>query len=581
MAVIAREGEPVGTSSRQAVACGALGERPLPRLLHQLFRKRITGCLVVTDDAGDESAVYLREGLPVHLDRLDQLDRLPRVAVEAGVLSEYAVSSLGAGSDEAFAQAVIARGLCTPAALADVLKLQLRRKLVRLFFARKGRFDIYLDPHEHGSGEAFATMRVDPRCVVYPGIRAAYDEGRLEEELAPLQNHSFRLVSALPAALLEAMGFPRADPTVALLGAQRVTLADLPPAGAKPVEARAAVLALLYTDLLEATTLSAPAPRATVAMPVAAPASPPAPAPAARASGPVPVAATAAPPSPSAMRTSGSMPAATAPVAGPTTGDPALRARIEDLFARLSALSHFDLLAIGEVASGEEVAAAYMRNIRQLHPDRLASVGLKDLTEKAERVVAQMNEAQAVLADPRRRAEYVAARAGKAPAADTGQSILHAEETFQKGEVYLRKGDYTRAVECFATAMREGPLEPAYKAHWAFARWSAPGAAKEALAHETINILEELLKERPKSALTHYWLGLLRKSLGDAQAAESSFRAALAQNKNLLEAEREIRLIEMRRTRGSQNLPAAADPKPQAGSAARTTGKLLDRLLKR
>jgi hypothetical protein len=237
MAVIAREGEPVGTSGRQAVACGALGERPLPRLLHQLFRKRITGCLVVTDDAGDESAVYLREGLPVHLDRPDDLDRLARVAVDAGVLSEHAISGLGpaAAADQSFAQAVLARGLSTPAALADLLKLQLRRKLVRLFFARKGRFDIYLDAHEHGSGEAFATMRVDPRCVVYPGIRAAYDEGRLEEELAPLQNHSFRLVAALPPALLEAMGFPRADATVALLSAERVTLAELPPAGAKLV----------------------------------------------------------------------------------------------------------------------------------------------------------------------------------------------------------------------------------------------------------------------------------------------------------------------------------------------------------
>jgi tetratricopeptide (TPR) repeat protein len=105
--------------------------------------------------------------------------------------------------------------------------------------------------------------------------------------------------------------------------------------------------------------------------------------------------------------------------------------------------------------------------------------------------------------------------------------------------------------------------------------------ARDGLAQETIKILDEVLKERPKFPIVHYWLGLLRKSLGDTTAAESAFRTAFAQNKNLLEAEREIRLIEMRRTRGSQSMPVATEPKPQPGSAARTTGKLLDRILKR
>ena len=44
MSVTTPEGSPVVTTeSRHAVACGALGDRPLPRLLHQLFRKRVTG----------------------------------------------------------------------------------------------------------------------------------------------------------------------------------------------------------------------------------------------------------------------------------------------------------------------------------------------------------------------------------------------------------------------------------------------------------------------------------------------------------------------------------------------------------
>ena len=72
--------------------------------------------------------------------------------------------------------------------------------------------------------------------------------------------------------------------------------------------------------------------------------------------------------------------------------------------------------------------------------------------------------------DPKRRAEYVAVRSGQAPAADLAQSILGAEENFQRGEIAMRKGDHTRALEAFGAAMRASPLEPSYKAHWAWAR---------------------------------------------------------------------------------------------------------------
>src|SRR5262245_62175116 len=49
-----------GETGSKVMASGKLAERPLPRLIQQLFRKRVTGCLVVTDDSGDESQVFLR-----------------------------------------------------------------------------------------------------------------------------------------------------------------------------------------------------------------------------------------------------------------------------------------------------------------------------------------------------------------------------------------------------------------------------------------------------------------------------------------------------------------------------------------
>src|SRR4051812_32861180 len=174
--------------SRLAVAAGGLAERPFPRLLHQLVKKKVTGCLVVVDESGDESSVYLRDGVPVQVDRSNDIDRLSRVLVEERLLASHLVAQVEEAkaadpADRRFGDLLIERGLVTPASLGDALKVQLRRKLIRLFFARRGRFSLYLDPHPYGAGEEFTMMRLDPRCLVYPGIRAAYDEGRMREEL--------------------------------------------------------------------------------------------------------------------------------------------------------------------------------------------------------------------------------------------------------------------------------------------------------------------------------------------------------------------------------------------------------------
>jgi hypothetical protein len=69
----------------------------------------------------------------------------------------------------------------------------------------------------------------------------------------------------------------------------------------------------------------------------------------------------------------------------------------------------------------------------------------------------------------------------------------------------------------------------------------------------------------------------LYKHLGDLVAAESAFRSAIAEDKTLLDAERELRVLEMRR---AKTAAAAAPEKAAAVSAARPKSGL-DKLLKR
>jgi tetratricopeptide (TPR) repeat protein len=262
----------------------------------------------------------------------------------------------------------------------------------------------------------------------------------------------------------------------------------------------------------------------------------------------------------------------------PGVGPAALAARIDDLLSKVETLSHFELLGVSESASSEEVSAGFLRRMRELHPDRLAGRGLKELAAKAVPLVARINEANAVLSDAKQRAAYLASRApGAEPAinaADLARAVLGAEEHFRRGEALLKKSDHVQALEAFNAASKDNPREPVYRAYAAWCRFNAPGAAKDRLVRETIVELGNVLADRPKFALARHWQGLLYKHNGDLVAAEAAFRAAVADDKSLLDAERELRVLEMRRVRAAT---MAAAEKPAAVSAAKAKPGLFKR----
>jgi tetratricopeptide (TPR) repeat protein len=180
----------------------------------------------------------------------------------------------------------------------------------------------------------------------------------------------------------------------------------------------------------------------------------------------------------------------------------------------------------------------------------LAGAGLVDLQPLAERILARINEAVMVLQNPGRRAEYLASLSS--PAAQAGKNLptlLEAENSFLKGEVFLKKGDHAKAVEAFTWACKGNPEEPQYRAYLAWARFEDPRARKEAIVRESLKTVEGVLKERPTFARGYYWLGQLWKFLNEATRAEQAFREAVQIEPTFIEASRELRLIEMRKSK--------------------------------
>jgi tetratricopeptide (TPR) repeat protein len=174
------------------------------------------------------------------------------------------------------------------------------------------------------------------------------------------------------------------------------------------------------------------------------------------------------------------------------------------------------------------------------------------LVPKAEQILARMSEASLVLQDPARRAEYIASlRTGQKPGTDNVPGLLDAETTFIKGEVYLKKGDHARAIECFTAAIKGNPNEPQYKAYLAWARFDDPRARKETLVRDVQRTIQEVVQQQPRFARGHFWLGQLWKFLNEPSRAEHAFAEAVNLDKDFIEAGRELRLLEMRRRKGT------------------------------
>lgn len=240
-----------------------------------------------------------------------------------------------------------------------------------------------------------------------------------------------------------------------------------------------------------------------------------------------------------------------------------VRALLAQIEADLARQDLHAALAVPPDAGPAAVNAAYLRRVRVLHPDRLASLGLSELRPVAERVVAQLGEAKARLCDPAQ--SGVQPRAGQTGAsADFARAIVAAEAAYRRGEGNLTRGDFAGAVAAFSEAVEHHPAEPQYCAYLVWARFAAPGARKAELASETLTVLAEVIRERPQFARAHHFAGLVHKHRGHAEAARKSFVAALALDPQLFDAERELRLLAMRAGRVSP-APGA----PQAGWGAR------------
>jgi tetratricopeptide (TPR) repeat protein len=218
-------------------------------------------------------------------------------------------------------------------------------------------------------------------------------------------------------------------------------------------------------------------------------------------------------------------------------------------------VDHFQLLGVPQDVSPEALRRAYFALARQLHPDRLAALGIADDGKHAQRLFAQINSGFSVLSDQDRRAEYVsvlrkggeaAIRADQARADELARRIFDAEEAFRRGELALKRDQPQAALADLELAVQLQPDEADYHALLAWARFAA-APDKAAVTAATRTALDKAIQRAPAAVTARFYLGRVERMLGRDSDALRLFREVLAAVPNHADAAAELRVLESRR----------------------------------
>ena len=242
----------------------------------------------------------------------------------------------------------------------------------------------------------------------------------------------------------------------------------------------------------------------------------------------------------------------------PSVGD-ATRKRIFDRAATIEKEDYFTMLGVPRDVSTDAVRAAFFALAKQWHPDRLPSV-LADAKEPCARVFSHMNESYQTLVDPDKRAKYLELITGggstKTSEQETIVKVVEAAQLFQKAEIMFKRNDPVGAEQLVRRANELDPKQAEYLALLAWIEATKPGATSDAQTHKFIDTLSQAIEQNENCERAYFYRAMLFKRLGNTSAAMRDFRTVVEQNPRNVDAQRELRLYNMRAGSRPQTQPA-------------------------
>jgi curved DNA-binding protein CbpA len=453
---------------------------------------------------------------------------------------------------------LLAKGVLTRAALTEVLGLQLQLCVRRIFTLDPSTSYAFYDTYDAlKSIGAVDAPPVDPYRVLWHALLETPPREHLEQTLAQARDKYFRLRSG--AELEKFMFDERMVPLIDRMRERPLRLADLqrfPGVDTRDVETFLYLLLItkhahaVVPSSSERGSVPPPAPTSAPQSPVSAPVS------MQSFVGRVP----ASDPEPSVPRVSvasvtKAKDGARTPPSVPPDLAPEYVARWEEvglLAATIDKQDYFQMLGVSRASSADQVQGAFLALAKKWHPDRLPAA-LAPLKEDCGRIFARLGEAQQTLLDPERRDRYMTLLADGGATPEDQESIaavVEAATNFQKAEVFLKKNDLVRA-ELFCARALDADPQPDYLALLAWLESLKPeNQTEQATLARVAKLDRAVAQSKDRCERAFFYRGMLYKKLQNTAAAVRDFRRAAELNPRNLDAIREVRLYELRKSKG-------------------------------
>ncbi len=255
--------------------------------------------------------------------------------------------------------------------------------------------------------------------------------------------------------------------------------------------------------------------------------------------------------------------------------DPDVRAlhfEIDKAHAKIDGKNHYEVLGVAPSASTDSIRDAYFGQAKRWHSDRVGHAGLNPImVERAADLFRAADEAHRILSNEseRKTYDYILDRKVRGLPTDP-MTIMKAEGLFARGQKAVNSGHAAPAEPLLREAVELNPGEAEFWVYWGYALYSDQGAAvlEEARQH-----ISKGLKLNEKLDSAYEFLGRIARVEGDRTAAAKHLRKAIQMNPRNVNAQRELRLIEMRRSGEKEVQGKKAGPFGLGG--------LLDKVLRR
>jgi curved DNA-binding protein CbpA len=541
-------------------ALGTLASRPLVHLLVYARNRRLTGTLELQAADGSGGTISLWRGR-IHDTRTQPaVTYFGALAYELGHIDTPMLDATLleiSQSKRLHGEVLVERGAITPMQRDQLLTEQTCRKIHYMFsLPPEASFAFY----DSRPGAQEPSFTVDPIKPAWIGLRGNPPTESVREVLARFATATLRMSNEGPiaragldadeTALCEALTWK------SMTIAQMRATSKLPPARVDLL-----VYLLVITKCIEPGAASSPA------LPAAPPSEPTIPA--ARASQPsMPASAPSmpvrpsesreirhslsfrvpsAPAMPNAARAGGSSPriaAQAAPMFSPADLGPAGIAHRAQTIERDDP---FAALGLPDAASPDAIRAAYFRLAKTWHPDRLPE-DLAPFRAEVTKIFEYMTRAHHALTDPDARRELIAARVARRSSAPPAKRPR--ADVVREIDVALSKREFRMAEEASQQLVNDNADDAEAMAIAAWATTFAGEASEETL-RAALPALDRAVARDRDCERALFYRGILHKRLGSRAAAFRDFARVVNLNPRHVDAQREIRIFEMRARKGS------------------------------